>query len=143
MVKRLCVGAAVCVVLGLIAALLAEGDWKCGLGDGRMLDGGGAWSFTVCRSGSHVISHSSEAYPNAAWANRVFEERVRKATTVIEQNEKLDGEGRKIGKRAFATFVDPAFSKPVNSIFWVDDQYIRSINSTSRDFALYMERSEH
>jgi hypothetical protein len=143
MVKRLCVGAVACVVLSLIAALLANSDWDCGTGDGKMLDGGGAWSFTVCKSGSHVISHLSEAYPNAAWANRVFEERVRDAITVIEQNEKVDDDGRTIGKRAVGTFADPGFSKPVNSIFWVDDQYIKSINSTSRDLALYVERSEN
>lgn len=127
----------------ITAFVLALDDWKCGIGDGKMIDGGGAWSFTTCTSGSHWVGQSTEAYPNGAWANRVFEERVRKAITVIEQNEKVDGEGRRIGKRAVATFAEPGLSKPINSIFWVDNEYIKSINSTSLDFALYAERAQN
>ena len=140
MLKRLSRGLMACLLLLLIAALLGADNWKCGLGDGKMNDGGGAWSFTACTSGSHFLGNNTEAYPNAAWAKRVFEERVQKAIIVIERNQKLDGNGRRIGDRAVAIFSDDSNSKRIASIFWVDDRYIRSIDSTSLDLALYCER---
>ena len=140
--NKLLAGIVICICMLLAAFSLALPNWDCGIGDGHMIDGGGAWSFTTCRSGSDWLGRSTETYPNAAWANRVFDERVHKAITVIEQNEKVDGEDRSVGKRAVAIFAEPSLSKPINSIFWVDDRSIISVSSTSLDFALYAERSK-
>jgi hypothetical protein len=142
MLKRLLRGILACLLLLTVCALLSADNWDCGIGHGWMIDGGGPWFFTTCTSGPHELCHSHETYPNAAWANRVFEERVQKAITVIERNQKFDSEGRWIGARAVATFNDPKFTRPITSVFWVDDRNINSVNSTSLNMALYVERLE-
>ena len=139
MTKRLLAGILTSLLSFVTGVTISLANSACGIGDGTVIDGGRGYHFIACKSGSILIVRSTEAYPTAKKANRVFEDRLQKATTVIQRNQKIASKGKTIGQRAVATFADMQTGKPFTSVFWVDERFIVSIDSTSHYCALFAE----
>lgn len=104
-----------------------------------MIDGGGPLFLRECTYGSQWIVHAVEGYPDAAKAEAVFAERIRTASTVYEQNEKVDRSGKRIGRRAVISLHVPQTGQSFTSILWTDENRIVSIDSTLHYYALLSE----
>jgi hypothetical protein len=111
----------------------------CKLVHGRMIDGGGPLFLIECTYGSQWTVRAAEGYPDAAKAEAVFGERIRTASIVYQQNEKIDRSGKRIGRRAVIDLRLPQTGQSFTSILWTDENRIVSIDSTSHYYALFLE----
>ena len=96
MTKRLLAGILTSLLSFVTGVTISLANSACGIGDGTVIDGGRGYHFIACKSGSILIVRSTEAYPTAKKANRVFEDRLQKATTVIQRNQKSASKGKQL-----------------------------------------------
>jgi hypothetical protein len=140
MIKKLLIGLLISLIALVIAVFVWAAGWECdGIVEGKLIDGGGWFTYTRCTSGREWISHSTEAFPTPAKARSVFEDRIGSAITVIERNQKLGANGEAIGDRAVTISRDSETGERFAAVFWVDDRVIVSIRSTSVYYARYAE----
>jgi hypothetical protein len=139
MVRKILFRLAAFLLAFLVSALPGLPQAHCGLVHGRMIDGGGPLFLDECFYGSQWIVRAVEGYSDAAKAEAVFAERIRTASIVYQQNEKVDQSGKRIGRRAVVRLRLPQTGQSFTSILWTDENRIVSIDSTLHYYALLAE----
>ena len=140
MIKRSATGLFILMIAVLAATFVWVQSGTCdGILEGKLIDGGGWFTYTRCTSGRQWISHSTEAFATPAKAHSVFEDRIGSAITVIERNQKHGANGQTIGDRAVTISRNPETGERFAAVFWLDDRVIVSIRSTSVYYARYAE----
>ncbi len=144
MIQRILVRTSVGLFTFLIGMIISPVRWDChGIVHGRLFDGGGGFTSISCTaSNSRWLATSTEGYPTITKASQVFENRISKAVTLIERNQKSDQKGKRIGPRAVTISVNPENGEQFASVFWLDEKVIISIESTSLRYALESERRQ-
>ena len=112
-----------------------------GMGCGKVIDGGGGFSFTAYKSSYFVkLLLAHEGYVSPEKANKVFEEHLSHAVKIIEVGPKVNGEGVVVGRRAVALSFAPEDSCYYTEILWTDGRFLHYIVSTSALHAKEFEK---
>lgn len=101
-----------------------------GMGRGRVIDGGGGFCVQSYRSTYFVpVYFALSSYNSTQKANQVFNQRLAEAVRVIDHTPKFNKDN--IGQRAVAVFLDANANKYYASVFWTDDRFLASVESSS------------
>jgi len=85
-----------------------------------------------------LMSHEDD-YDSAEAADEAFQDRLNKSVRVINQGEKFDNKGRKIGRRALIVFNDED-NKQYFGVLWTEGAVLRCEFSTSLRHVLAFEK---
>ena len=109
---------------------------------GRVNDGGGGFSIENYRSTYGVrVSFALSTYVSTQKANQVFNHRLAEAVRVIEQTPKMNKDN--IGQRAVAVFFDANTNEYYVEVFWTDDRFLASIDSSSYLHVIEFEKQNY
>lgn len=122
--------AALTFILGVLISPIRF--WQIAIGCGK--------GSTVTFTSSYFVTLRSNVmgYDSVAEADAAFQDRLNKSVRVINQGEKFNNEGRKIGPRALIVF-NGEDNKQYFGVLWAEEKFLRCLYSTSLIHVLAFE----